>query len=61
VLEEAAATVAQVESHRDFETARARLGHSLFDFLVTNVRLDAHNGLHLVYVSSVRQGARAIV
>jgi DNA-binding NtrC family response regulator len=61
MLEKAAASVAQVESHGVFETARARLLRAPFDFLVTNIRLGAYNGLHLVYVSSQGQGApRAI-
>ena len=62
ILEVAASKLAEVESHRIFETARARLYCAPFDFLVTNVRLAAFNGLHLVYLSSPSQGApRAIV
>jgi DNA-binding NtrC family response regulator len=61
-LEAAAATVAEVESHRRFETARARLLWSPFDFLVTNIRLGAYNGLHLVYLTSAAHDTpRAIV
>jgi hypothetical protein len=61
-LEAAAASLAHVESHRCFETARARLFRAPFDLLVTNVRLGAYNGLHLVYLSSSVQGApRCIV
>ena len=51
-LEAAASPLARVESHRDFQTARARLLVTSFDFLLTNVRLNAYNGLHLVYLSS---------
>lgn len=62
ILHTAASALAHVESHGQFETARARLDHTLFDFLVTNVRLKAYNGLHLVYVRSPgRGGPRAIV
>jgi DNA-binding NtrC family response regulator len=62
ILAAAAASVTEVESHRIFETARARLWNQPFDFLVTNVRLGAYNGLHLVYVSSHGHGTpRAIV
>jgi DNA-binding NarL/FixJ family response regulator len=61
-LEAAAASLTHVESHRCFETARARLFRASFDLLVTNVRLGAYNGLHLVYLSSSSPGApRCIV
>jgi DNA-binding NtrC family response regulator len=62
LLEGAAGPVALLESHRNFETARARLFHAPFDFLITNLRLGPFNGLHLVYLSSSGDGApRAIV
>jgi DNA-binding NtrC family response regulator len=62
LLEATAAQLAPVESHRTFESARARLSRAPFEFLVTNVRLGAHNGLHLVYLSCAGDGApRAIV
>jgi DNA-binding NtrC family response regulator len=61
-LEAAAASLGQLESHHRFETARARLYGAPFDLLVTNVRLGAYNGLHLVYLSSSAPGApRSIV
>ena len=61
-LEAAASPLAHVESFRDFESARARLPLAPFDFLVTNVRLHAYNGLQLVYLSSYgRPAPRAIV
>ena len=47
-LEAAADSLAVVESHRGFETARARLYRAPFDFLVTNIRLGAYNGLHVI-------------
>ena len=59
---EAAALFAHVESHRDFQTARERLLSAPFDLLVTNLRLEAYNGLHLVYLSRADPaGPRAIV
>jgi DNA-binding NtrC family response regulator len=61
ILEAAAASLAQVESHCRFETARASLCSAPFDFIVTNVRLGAYNGLHLVYLTSPGHGPRAIV
>ena len=62
ILEGAAASVAFVESHRRFESARATLLRDPFDLLVANVRLGAYNGLHLVYLSSSSLvGPRAIV
>ena len=62
VLNAAASAFAHVESHSRFDTARARLDRTLFNFLVTNVRLGAYNGLHLVYLRSPGPGApRAIV
>jgi len=62
ILEAAAASLAQVEGHRRFETARARLLRAPFDFLVTNLRLGTYNGLHLVYLSSSGHGGpRSIV
>jgi DNA-binding NtrC family response regulator len=40
-----------VESFANFESARARIMAGGFDYLVTNIRLEAFNGLHLVYLS----------
>jgi len=54
-LASAAASFAQVDSHGSFETARARLYSAPFDLLVTNIRLGAYNGLHLVYLGSTIQ------
>lgn len=62
ILHTAASVFAHVESHGRFDTARARVIFTLFDFLVTNVRLGAYNGLHLVYLRSRGPGVpRAIV
>jgi DNA-binding NtrC family response regulator len=61
-LQTAASAFAHVESHGRFETARARVCHASFDFLVSNIRLDAYNGLHLVYLRALgRRSPRAIV
>jgi DNA-binding NtrC family response regulator len=48
-----------VESFATFEEARARLASAPVDFLVTNVRLGAYNGLHLVYLSRLTDHAEA--
>ena len=62
ILQTAASAFAHVESHGRFDTARARVCHGSFDFLVTNIRLDAYNGLHLVYLRALGPGLpRAIV
>ena len=61
-LETAASRLVEVECHRAFETARASLRNTPFAFVVTNLRLDAFNGLNLVYLSSSGpQTPRAIV
>ena len=51
-LEAVVAWIAQVESHHCFATARARICRAPFDLLLTNVRLGAYNGLHLVSLGS---------
>lgn len=40
-----------VESFADFGSARARVMAGGFDYLITNIQLEAFNGLHLVYLS----------
>jgi hypothetical protein len=47
-----AAGFGEVDSEPGFETARPRLALTPYDFLITNVRLGAYNGLHLVYLAS---------
>lgn len=42
--------IAAVEACSDFEDARSRLLANPPDLLVTNVRLETHNGLHLVHL-----------
>jgi DNA-binding NtrC family response regulator len=43
---------AEVEACTDFRSARARLVAKPPDLLVTNIRLERFNGLHLVYVAA---------
>ena len=52
ILHTAVSAFAHVESHDGFDIARARLQRGLFDFLVTNIRLKAYNGLQLVHLKS---------
>ena len=63
VLRAALAPLAAVEAHAEFADARRRLAAGPVDFVVTNVRLGAYNGLHLVYLAaSINSGlTRAIV
>ena len=42
---------AEVEVYQDFQAARARLLARPPDLLVTNLRLGAYNGLHLVHLA----------
>jgi CheY-like chemotaxis protein len=42
--------IAAVEASSDFDDARTRLLANPPDVLVTNLRLEAHNGLHLVHL-----------
>jgi hypothetical protein len=43
--------VADVDVHGDFVSARAHLFSKPYDWLVTDTRLGAYNGLHLVYLA----------
>ena len=62
VLRSGVEAVADVDALADFTTARACVVGGEYDFLVTNLRLDAYNGLHLVYLAvSVRPTTRSIV
>ena len=44
--------VAEVEAYSDFQAARTQLLVKPPDLLVTNLRLQAYNGLHLVHLSA---------
>ena len=63
VLRAAVAPLATVEAYAQFVDARRRLVAGPVDFVVTNVRLGAYNGLHLVYLAASfnRGSTRAIV
>jgi len=50
-LRHALMLVASVEACPDFAGARTRLLTDDYDFLVTNLRLRAFNGVHLVYLA----------
>ena len=50
-LHQALVLVATVVVCPDFAGARHELARSTYDFLVTNLRLRAFNGLHLVYLA----------
>jgi DNA-binding NtrC family response regulator len=50
-LQHVTAPVATVDYCSEFDAARPRLFETTFDFLVTNLRLKAYNGLHLVYLA----------
>ena len=61
-LRSAASLIADIEACADFVSARVRAVSGEFDFLVTNLRLEAYNGLHLVYLAlSARSTTRSIV
>ena len=50
VLRRAIGLMAQMDGCADFWAARARVLSNEYAFLVTNLRLEAYNGLHLVYL-----------
>jgi DNA-binding NtrC family response regulator len=61
-LEAALAWRARIESHACFDAARTRVAQGACELLVTNMRLGAFNGLHLVYLSQrMPPGPRAVV
>ena len=53
-------SVADVEVCSNFQNARARLRRQPPDLLITNLRLEAYNGLHLVYLATAAR-TRCIV
>ena len=61
MIQESLRPLAQVHHHLDFESARRRLVTMRFDFVVSNLRLGAFNGLHLTYVANAAAPARSIV
>jgi DNA-binding NtrC family response regulator len=52
LLRGVAGDVAQLDSGGSLPEARARLLEKPYDWLITNMRLDAYNGLHLVYLAT---------
>src|SRR5256885_3270187 len=52
MLAQASRWVATVDSYSDFAAARRRLLADPPDLLVTNIRLGAYNGLHLVHLAA---------
>lgn len=50
-LEEVAGPIADVHAVGDFQAARNALMTGTFELLLTNIRLGAHNGLHLIYLA----------
>lgn len=52
-LGRAAEPFALIDSCDSFEAARSRIRADSYDLLVTNVRLKAYNGLHLVYLAKL--------
>ncbi len=63
LLHRATLMIANVATYTNFATARRDLENApSIDFLVTNMRLDAYNGLHLVHLLAARgMPARSIV
>jgi hypothetical protein len=61
IILESIRPLAQVHHHLEFESARRLLGTMRFDFVISNLRLGAFNGLHLTYAASVETRARCIV
>jgi DNA-binding NtrC family response regulator len=60
-LHDAVIAHAKVESYGEFISARARCLAGSFDFLVTNMRLGAYNGLHLAYLCMAGLGTPRVI
>jgi DNA-binding NtrC family response regulator len=50
-LREAVRELAHIDGDSDFRSARTHLFSKRYDWLVTNIRLSAYNGLHLVHLA----------
>jgi DNA-binding NtrC family response regulator len=50
-LREAVREIAHIDGDSDFRSARTHLFSKRYDWLVTNIRLNAYNGLHLVHLA----------
>lgn len=51
LLEQVAAPISEVDAVGDFQSARNALMGGGYDLILTNIRLGAHNGLHLMYLA----------
>jgi hypothetical protein len=61
-LQDGWSVLATIEACTDFPAARATLLKQPPELLVTNLRLGAYNGIHLVYLSGLlNKGVRSIV
>ena len=61
-LRECIRSIAEVQQQRDFVGARGRVLDASYDFVISNLRLGAYNGVHLVYLAAAhRVPARFIV
>ena len=60
-LEAAAQRFAAITVCHSFQSARTQLHSDAYDFLVTNLRLSEHNGLHLVYLGVEHPPGHAVV
>ena len=61
IIEASIRPLAQIYHDLEFESARRRLGTQRFDFVVSNLRLGAFNGLHLTYAVNAVTPTRCIV
>jgi DNA-binding NtrC family response regulator len=58
----AAGKFAHIDSHRDFKLARACMLSNPHDWVVTNIRLAAYNGLQLIHLAAAAElSARMLV
>jgi hypothetical protein len=51
LLKHSAPALADVHWHSDFDSARCDLRATSFQFIITNLRLNAYNGLHLIHLA----------
>lgn len=60
-LRDAVRAIADIDGDADFIDARMHLISRPYDWLVTNIRLGAHNGLHLVHLAgTLRRRTRSL-
>ncbi len=60
-LHDAAADLGVIDTDCGMPTARNRLLTTPYTWLVTNIRLDAYNGLHLAYLARMAGGPISIL